>query len=296
MKKIKSFTFVEILVIVGVVLILLIFGSLSLRSLQSEFILQNTTEKIVNTLRLAQNKTLASEGSSQWGVYFQTSTPSQSYILFKGKNFQSRTISSDNVYELPSSLEFYEINLGGTSEVVFNKVLGTTNQAGFISLRLKAQPDKKKNIFIDNSGFVGVTPSSFSDEERFKDSRHVHFSYSRDISTSTEKLILNFSSGYSSIVYEIEISENIKDNQFFWEGEINIDGEPQKLKIHTHYLNDPTFKTLFCIHRDRRYNNKALTLNLDDVPDPDPGTLISFDTEGQTQKGSSIYVSEPIWQ
>jgi hypothetical protein len=83
----------------------------------------------------------------------------------------------------------------------------------------------------------------------------------------------------------------MKDGQIFWEGEVNVAGSNQKIRIHTLTLNAPG--TQFCIHRDRRYNNKSLKL---EVSGDSSGDLIFYDGYGQTQKGSSIYVQDPVWR
>lgn len=296
MKTQRYFTLVEFLIIISVIFVLIVLGVINFRLFQKEFILQNTSEEIINVLRLAQSKTLASEGANNWGVYFETSTSPHQYILFKGERFALRDASSDEVHKLPNSVEIYEINLGGGNEVLFERVSGTvssTSPFGKVSIRIKNDPLKTKEIFIENSGLVSLAnPSTSSDQNRLKDSRHVHFDYSRPISTSTEKLILTFTSDASTISQEIPIADNLKDGQIYWEGEVNVEGSIQKLKIHTHRLNDPFLDTQFCIHRDRRYNNKALKVEISG----DSGDLIRYDASGQTQKGNSIYVSEPLWQ
>jgi hypothetical protein len=94
---------------------------------------------------------------------------------------------------------------------------------------------------------------------------------------------------------EIPFADYLKDGQFFWEDEVDVEGEIQKLKIHTHRLNNPD--TQFSIHRDQRYNNKALTIDIDDTPtDSDPGNLITYTAQGETATGTSIYVSNLQWQ
>jgi type II secretory pathway pseudopilin PulG len=292
----KGLTLIEALLIIGILFILLSIAFPNFRFFQKESDLNDSVEEIINTLRLAQNKALASEGASQWGIYFETSTFPHRYILFKGESFATRDNSVDEIHKLPNSVEIYEINLWGGKEVVFEKVTGfvsSTSQFGKVSLRLRGDPTKNKTIYIENSGLVGLNnPTSVSDSERVKDSRHVHFDYTRQISTSTEEIILTFTYDNSTIVKEIIIAENMKDNQIYWEGEVNVGGEIQKLKIHTHRLNDPIFGTKFCIHRDRRYNNKTLKVEISG----DSGDLIEYDAEGRTQKGNSFYVSDPVWQ
>jgi type II secretory pathway pseudopilin PulG len=292
----KGFTLIEALLIIGILFILFFVAFPNFRFFQKESDLKDSSEEIINTLRLAQSKTLASEGASRWGVYFETSTLPHQYILFKGESFANRDVLADEIHKLPNSIEIYEIDLWGGKEVVFEKVTGyasSTSQVGKVSIRLKSDPTKNETIYIENSGLVRLTnPTSVSDSERIKDSRHVHFDYTRQISTSTETIILTFTYGASTTVKEIIIAENMKDNQIYWDGEVNVGGEIQKLKIHTHRLNDPIFGTQFCIHRDRRYNNRALKVEISG----DSGDLIEYDAEGGTEKGNSFYVSDPVWQ
>jgi len=291
----NSFTLIEVLTTVGILIILTAISVPAFRTFQKETDLNNSTEEIINTLRLAQNKTIASEGASQWGVYFETSTQPHQYTLFQGGSFASRATSSDEVHKLPKSIEIYEIDLWEGNEVVFEKVTGyasSTSQFGKVSIRLKTDPSKTKEIFIENSGLIGLTtPSTPSDENRLKDSRHVHFDFSRPISTSTENLISTFTYDATTQTETIVIADNMKDGQIYWEGEINVSGSIQKLKIHTHRLNDPDSQ--FCIHRDRRYNNKALKIEISGDPS---GYLIKYSADGLTTTKTSIYVSNLQWQ
>jgi len=288
--KVASFTLVELLVIIGILIILIAIAVPNLRFFQKESELANSAEEIINALRLAQNKTLASEEASQYGVYFDDTTTPHQYTLFKGANYTSRDTSFDEIHKLPSSIEIYEINLvGGGKEVVFFRIIGATDQSGKIFLRLKEEPTKTKTIVIQPSGQITLGEEALpTDTDRIKDSRHVHFDYSRVIDTSTESLILNFEGG---VTKEILISENLKDGQIHWEGEVDVSGQVQKLKIHTHRLNNPD--TQFCIHRDRRFNNKSLTITISgDLS----GSLIEYSADGLTTTSTSIFVSNLQWQ
>ena len=166
---------------------------------------------------------------------------------------------------------------------------GIASQSGKISLRLKTDPSKVRTIAIQSSGQItlGEEPSP-TDTDRIKDSRHIHFDYSRVIDTANEKLILTFEGG---VIKEIVISENLKDGQIYWEGEVDVGGQIQKIKIHTHRLNNPD--TQFCIHRDRRFNNKSLTITISgDLS----GSLIEYSADGLNTTKTSIYATNPQWQ
>ena len=292
MMREKSFTLIEVLAMVGILIVLIAISIPALRFFQKETDLNNTTEEIINNLRLAQNKTLASERASQWGVYFSTSSEPHQYTLFKGVNFALRDSSFDEIHKLPKSLEIYEINLGGGGEVVFERVTGSTNQSGNVSLRLKTDLSKTKSLFIQSSGKVVLGGEAApTDTNRIKDSRHTHFDYSRPITTTTEILKLTFAYDSSTATKDIIIADNLKDGQIYWDGQVDVGGQIQKLKIHTHRLNSPGSQ--FSIHRDKRYNTKALTV---EISGDSSGNLIQYDAAGQTTKGTSIYASTPSWQ
>jgi len=285
-KKNLGFTLIEIIVVVGIISILAaIFVAYALLWPGKD--LNNSTEEIISKLRLAQNKTLTSEGSSQYGIYFDSATSPNRYILFKGINYATRDTSADLIFKLPTKLEFYSINLSGGNEVVFKKVTGLAVQSGSISLRFKDDLAQNKTIYIESSGRIGLSPSTPPDT-RIKDSRHVHFDYGRVIDVNTEKLTLTFE---GSVVQDIPILANFQGGQIEWEGEVSVNGSTQKIKIHTHRLNNPD--TQFCVHRDQRYNNKSLVIT---ISGDTTGNLIQYSADGSTVTSSSTYASNRNWQ
>jgi len=287
----KGFTLVEISVIIVILIVLISISASIFLLFNKESSLSSNTEEIINTLREAQNKSLASEGASRYGVYFDnTSSPNQ-YILFKGSDYTdpSRDISFDQINDLSDNIEINSINLSDEgSEVVFERLTGIANQTGSISLRLKDNPAKTKSVYIDGSGRIGLDPPEIPINGRTEDSRHVHFDYSRIIDTVNETLTLSFEGGINKTII---IADNIKDSQIFWEGEVEVDSEVQEIKIHTHRLNSPD--TQFSVHRDRRYNNKSLTITISgDIS----GSLIEYSSDGLTTNSSSVNVSNRNWQ
>lgn len=289
----QAFTLIEILVVIGIIIILAAVAVPGLGTFQKESALHNSTEEIINTLRLAQNRTLASESSSKYGVYFDNVSSPHRYTLFKGSSYAARDTVFDEVFLIPKSVEIASISLGGGNEVVFDRIVGTTSQFGQISLELVSDSTKTTTIYIESSGIVGTTvPPSPSDAARIKDSRHVHIDYvGRTIDTNTEKLVLRF----SVAVKELPFASYLQGGQFYWEGEVNDGGEIQKLKIHTHRLND-SFVTQFSIHRDRRFNTEPLIIDINAPIDPDPGTLAQYDASGDVTPGTSTYVSSTVSQ
>lgn len=279
-----GFTFIELLIVVGIVAILSALAFTFFHGFLLASDLGNSLEEIINTLRSAQQKTIASEGGSSWGVYFSTSTSPYQYILFKGSNYTSRDASKDEIHKLPSSVIISGINLGGSSEVVFDQISGISLSQGSVVITLISDASKTKTAYIESSGQIGANPPAIlSDFNRIKDSRHVHIDYSRYISTSTESLILTFYYDSSTQTENVAIGN--------WEGEFNVGGQIQKLKIQTHRLNQPD--TQISINRDRRYNTRALKIKFSN---DSSGNFIEYSADGLNTISASIYVTNLQWQ
>lgn len=285
----KSFTLVEILIVIGVLAILVVIAFPAFHSFRVEADLNDSVDKIINTLRLAQSKTLASERANQWGVYFSTSTVPHQYTLFQGTSYASRVTSSDEVYDLPESVEIYDVNLVGEPEVVFDRLIGSTSQFGGISLRLKKDHAKNRTIYIENSGQVGLIASPFpSDTERLKDSRHVHFNLGWGIQNATTVKFY-----FPDIPQTEEVSTadyfDAGKTEFDWEGKFIVDGVDQTFHIHTHSLD--AFNTLLCIHRDRnegKNDQEAIIYIVDGGVDKNIAHYLA-DTNDTVIKGSYVF-------
>lgn len=288
----NSFALTEVLVMVGILVIVLAVSIPAINLFSRGSNLAGAAEELINNLRLAQNKTLTSEGESSWGIYFSTTTAPHQYILFKGQSYALRDSAFDKIQKLSKDQEIYEINFSGPQEVVFQRPAGTSNAAGYVSLRLKSDISKTKTVYVDSSGIANLSlPSAASDASRQKDSRHVHLAYSRQINTAAEKITLTFDFTGSPVAQDIIISSNLKNGQIYWQSKVDVAGQIQEIKVQSHRLNNPD--TLFSVHRDKRFNNKSLKLQ---ISGDSSGDLLNYDVLGQTTLGSSIYVSQLSWQ
>lgn len=289
-KEVFGFTLIEILIVIAIFSIIFTFTVLSLRYFQKKSELNNTTEEIINSLRLAQNKTLASEGASSYGIYFNDTTSPNQYILFKGTSFASRDPAFDETFKLSNNLLIYQINLGGGKDVVFKRIKGETDVSGNIIIGLSGDSSKTKNIYIEKSGMVGLTlPTLPLDANRIKDSRHIHLGYNRNIQNDTflQLIFPDYPSDNYDIVFQNYL--NPAQTEFYWKGTVLVgpasNKTEQKLIIHTHILTSTSAQ--FCIHRDRGYNDKALQIK---ILEDTSGDLVSYTADGQESKGTSIYL------
>ena len=287
-KIVSGFTLIEILVVIAILFILAVIVVLALRPFGQKTHLGNSVENIVNVLRLAQSRTLASDGASSYGAYFDQVADPHSYVLFKGDSYALRDEDFDNTFNLSSFIEISDIDLVDGTEVVFDRIVGTTAHPGSITLRLKSDASQAQTIYVDDSGIVGLVGISIPAGGRTTDSRHVHLDYKRNINTASEEIVLTFEGG---ITQNINVADNLKDGQIYWSGVVDVDGQDQTIKIHTHELNNPD--TIFSIHRDRRHNDKSLTIT---ISGDATGYLINYSADGLTVTKESIFASDPVWQ
>ena len=277
-----GFTLIELLVTIGILVLVMGMIMLNFNFFQNQSALDATTQEIISVLKLAQNKTLASENRTSFGVYFEN----DKYVIFEGDAYYSSSPNND-VRIINPSLKVSAVNLGGDRAVVFDRLSGTTADYGTIKIEQTSDSTKNKTIFIDSSGLIALAASLPDDLNRIKDSRHVEFAYDQN-TQNAGTLSLFFPS--AGITQDIDYQSylNAGKTQFYWEGTINVSGADQKIKIHT--LDLTSSDATFSVHRDRRYNTQALTINLDGQ------NLINYSATGTTTRGTSIWAGEPMIQ
>lgn len=275
-----GFGIIEMVVVLAIIFCLAGITIPSYFYWQKHYTLDGNAEEILNTLRLAQNQTLASSNYSQHGVYFDASSSPQKYVLFRGVDYENRDASVDIIHEIPSNLHFSQIDLTN-SQVVFQKLTGEASSTGSVILSM-ADNSESNIIYIQGTGTIGYESPTAITDTRQKDSRHLHFSYGRTIDTATETMTLLFD---GSITRQITISQNMYGGQIFWEGKVSVNGSDQIIKIHTNRLNSPD--TEFCVHRDGRENNKTLRIT---ISGDTTGSLAEYSANGSQTTHTSIYV------
>ncbi len=111
----KSFTLVEIILVIAVFGILISFlVPVGLNFYKSQQ-LEAVTQELIQTLRRAQLKAMSVEMDSSFGVYLTN----DNYTLFKGNSYEDRDTQYDEVFDLSQI-----IRISGLSEVVFLKFEG----------------------------------------------------------------------------------------------------------------------------------------------------------------------------
>lgn len=255
----KGFTMIEIMIVVG---LLMIFGSLALVSFQ---VSRNTrdltaaTQNVLSVLRLAQARTLSGENDSVWGVHLEQNQ----IVLFRGPTFAGAPFVEP--YDLSSSIELVTIALnGGGSDVIFNRITGTTDQNGTFVLRVAATPTLYISLTVDASGAAYQT-TAFSPltSARTVDMRHRSFDLGWSIKTSTTLTLTFADPPNPDIVNSVIMASyfDVAKTKFDWSGITSIGGLDQDLRLHTTSLTDAN--TILSVDRDCRKNTKKLTIAID---------------------------------
>src|SRR3972149_10173316 len=81
----RGFTFIELLVVIGVIAVLASGVLIAYRSANGGIELKTNAFKIVDVLNLARQRTIASLGASSYGVHFEASQ----FVLFKGADYSA---------------------------------------------------------------------------------------------------------------------------------------------------------------------------------------------------------------
>lgn len=116
-----GFTLLELLIVIGITGILATIGVSTYISHQKSKLLDTTAQEIVNYLKYAQQKSIAQETQSQWGVHFENPTSGQGfYALYKGSSYSS----PEETRYLPDGIIFSSPPVASSTDISFSKLRG----------------------------------------------------------------------------------------------------------------------------------------------------------------------------
>jgi len=125
----RGFTLIETLIVLAVIAVMAVLSVPYYQSFQIRTQLDDKAEEVVQTLRKAQSKAMAIEDDQVFGVHFE----SNKFVLFKNTPYNPNDPDNE-ITDLPSTL-LISFNLnGGGSEIVFDKLKGTTANYGIVTI------------------------------------------------------------------------------------------------------------------------------------------------------------------
>jgi len=146
----NGFTIVEVIIVVAFFSILAFVSVSFYQSFQVTYELNTSINELVQNLRRAQSKAMASEGDSKHGIYFNSGYGA-TYVLFKGNSYATRDTDYDEETILSNNINL-TYGLGGGQEVVFSKFRGRPNNTGTITIT--SINGDYKTITINTAGRV----------------------------------------------------------------------------------------------------------------------------------------------
>lgn len=281
----SGFSLLEILIAVFIIIMLATAAVFSFGSLRNSTSVSTTAGQIVSALQLARSQTVSGVNDTNFGVHFETNQ----YVLFEGTTYDSNAASNE-VYPLSDSVEINTITLsGGGSEVVFDRIEGTTGNDGSIEIRSTADTTQTATVTVLPSGLIGMsspdssssaTPTPSPSSSRITDTRHMHFDLGYSIQGASTMTLTFQDPPEPDVVQQVNMPDffNAGQTDFDWEGTITVSGSGQTLRIHTHSITPTT--TELSITRDGRYNDKALIVKIDGQ------TIVSYAADGTATVGS----------
>ncbi len=268
-------TLVEFLIVIGIISILVATAVISAFTFRANTELTTSTNNFMEDVRSVQSQTLASENDSSYGVHLEESR----YTLFRGSDFASRNTAFDEVRVLPPRVEFASWSLGGGDDLVFDRVTGSTQNSGTVTLSLISAPSQTKTVNLSPSGKIflsGIQPAL--SDTRITDTRHVHYTLGWSMESSTTMRLFFDSS--PDVTEDIPIQSYISGSKFDWSGTVDVNGSNQVLHIHTHVLD--SFDTILSVHRELDENDRPLDISVD-------STLItSYDVLGNATPATGV--------
>ncbi|MFA6039626.1 MAG: hypothetical protein WCV62_03115 [Candidatus Peribacteraceae bacterium] len=120
-----GFTFVEAMMVIGILSIVMVFSVVFFRRSQIRSDLDMAKENVVQGFARAKMLSQTGQGDSGWGFYVPAG------VLYKGSSYATRDPAHDEVYPMPSSVVVNGVLL----EVAFTKLEGKASASGTIVLQ-----------------------------------------------------------------------------------------------------------------------------------------------------------------
>ncbi|GEM_PF-1340750 len=146
----RGFTLVELVIFLSIVVLVATLFSSGLSVYRDSQALSTSAETIVSAISTARVKTISSEGGGQFSVYFENGRA----VVFSGTIFSGAS-SSDKEFKTENAVIISAINLAASpNTMVFQKIIGQTQNYGNIILSLKSDSTKTRTVSVGKTGEV----------------------------------------------------------------------------------------------------------------------------------------------
>ena len=141
-------TILELVIVIAILVIVTVVTLFSFSSLAKHYALETETDTVQSFLERAKEKTISSD--TQFGVHLSTS----SVELFEGSSYLEENVVT--VHTISPRVYISEINIAGGDDVVFERLVGTTDNFGNIVLSKAGDETSSSTINIFGTGLSEV--------------------------------------------------------------------------------------------------------------------------------------------
>jgi len=171
--NIKGFTLIELLVVISIIGIISAFVFVDYGKNDDTFSLERTSQKILQDIRLAQQKSLSGvdweEETNAYGIYFSVSN--NNYFIYRNNNANYYYDAGDTIVEtieIPDEMNIESImnNTDSVSSISISFIPpepltyienDSIGKEAFITLSLNEDENEKRIIQVNNSGRIEIT-------------------------------------------------------------------------------------------------------------------------------------------
>lgn len=150
MHQSRGFGFIELLIVIATIAVLVALSYSTFFDTNRAQALEKDTARVASLLERARSLTLSSSAAEQYGVHLESARA----VLFVSAVYDPSTTTS-RTEDLSSLVTISSYALaGGGSNVVFERLTGSTAQAGTITLSLASDPSHTSTITIESTGLI----------------------------------------------------------------------------------------------------------------------------------------------
>lgn len=152
----RGFTIVELLIVLGVAGVFVAISAGVYSTLRQRSSLELVAREVQSVFQLARERTLASEGAQNFGVYVDN--VNREYFLFQGTSYVAGDPNNER-FVIPGNANALAPEFqGGGNEAVFNRLTGTTSQFGSFVLQDAGDVSRTLRLCVFSTGAIELTP------------------------------------------------------------------------------------------------------------------------------------------
>ena len=284
----KGFTLIEVLIVVLVILAILSIAITSGRNFNDSVNLENTAKSINAKIKLAKARSVSALNGTNHSVRFEA----DKITIFEGSTFNV-SVSTNEVFTFSDDIRIdIPTGLSGGDDLIFDRLVGSTNNTGNIDIEVISDSSKTKQIIVNSDGQTSLNAFQTSTGPLITNARHVHFYLNwniKDATTLSLKWVDPDNLDAHIITEDINIADYLSDDQsvFDWTGSVTVNSVDQEMRIHSWLAG--TF-TVLCVIRDQTEEEKLLIYTDSGLPKKDiviyenvgGAVSVSADTHGGT--------------